>query len=229
MSTIKSYFSAVVSSGSSVVQSEVTEEKTESDRSISPFSSDSEDDSCQEDVGPKCTRSSSGEGSYRCECPCCSASDTSSSTCVPFQPSKFSSRTQGKQTRAFQRKWFQEYTWLSYCVTRDRVFCHVCHVAVNKALLRMPKKRGHHVFITDGFLNWKKAKSSFRKHELHKEAVLKVTLMQQTSIVTQLSNQMQNDHKYRQDMLMKVFESIQFIVRQGLPLRGHCDEDLCSY
>ena len=91
---------------------------------------------------------------------------------------------------------------MAYCVTRDMAFCHVCRVAVNKALVRMPKKRGHHVFIIDGFLNWKKAKSSFKKHEqsqLHKEAAMKVILLQQPSVATQLSRQIEKDHKHRQD------------------------------
>ena len=113
---------------------------------------------------------------------------------MPFQPLQ---KRQGKQTRAFQ-----EHSWLTYCVTRDKAFCHACRVAVNKALVRMPKKRGHHVFIIDGFLNWKKAKSSFKKHEqsqLHKEAAMKVILLQQPSVATQLSRQIEKDHKHRQD------------------------------
>ena len=73
-------------------------------------------------------------------CPCCSASSDSSS--VPFQPlqKQFSQKRQGKQTQAFQCKWFQEHTWLYYCATCEKAFCHVCCVAINKALMRMPKK-----------------------------------------------------------------------------------------
>ena len=70
--------------------------------------------------------------------------------------------------------------------------------------------------------------SSFKKHEksqLHKEAAMKVALLQQPSVATQLSRQVEKDHKHRQDMLMKILESIKFLVRQGLSLWGHSDKE----
>ncbi|XP_003389518.1 PREDICTED: zinc finger MYM-type protein 1-like [Amphimedon queenslandica] len=163
-----------------------------------------------------------------CSCSCCSSSSSESSS-VPVQPDKhFSQKKQGKQTRSFQHTWFQEHSWLTYCVPRDLAFCHICRLAVNKALMKMPRKRGHHVFITDGFSNWKKAKCSFKKHErsqLHREAVVKIVLQQQPSVATQLSRQSEKDHKHRQAMLMKVLQSIKLLARQGLAIRGHSDEE----
>jgi hypothetical protein len=92
----------------------------------------------------------------------------------------------------------------------------------------MPTKIGHHVFISNGFLNWKNAKLKFKKHEksqLHREALMKTILMQQPPVATQLSKQAEKDHKHRQDMLMKVLQSIKFLVRQSLAVRGHTDEE----
>ena len=120
-------------------------------------------------------------------CPCCSASTSTDSSSVPVQPDRhFSHKRQGKQTRSFQHTWFQEHTWLTYCVPRDPAFCHVCRLAVNTAMMKMPKKRGHHVFISNGFSNWEKGKYSFKKHErsqLHKEAVMKIVPQQQPCLL----------------------------------------------
>ena len=210
-----------VCSSLSGVTSNVVVESDETD--ISPYTSES--DLSEEESSDTCNVSVDSSGPTDCSCPCCSASSDSSS--VPFQPlqRQVSQKKQGKQTRAFHHKWFQDHSWLSYCVTCDKAFCHVCRLAVNKALMGMPKKRGHHVFIIDGFLNWNKAKYSFKKHErsqLHKEATMKV-ILNQLSVATQLSRQTEKYHK--QDMLMKVLESIKFLVRQGLPLNGHSDEE----
>lgn len=95
-------------------------------------------------------------------------------------------------------------------------------------MMKMPLKRGHHVFISNGFSNWKKAKYSFKKHErsqLHKEAVMKIVLQQQPSFATQLFRQSKKDHKYWQAMFMKVLESIKLLARQGLAIHGHSDEE----
>ena len=51
----------------------------------------------------------------------------------------------------------------------------------------------------------------------------KQVILNQLSVATQLSRQTEKYHK--QDMLMKVLESIKFLVRQGLPLNGDSDEE----
>ena len=140
---IKSYFAPATgqcsstSSSSGVTSNVVIVETDETDNS--PHTSESEEESSD----MTCNVS----GQTDCSCYCCSTSSDSSS--VPFQPlqKQFSLKRQGKHTRAFQHKWFQEHSWLAYCVTRDKAFCHVCRVAVNKALVRMTKKRGHQYLV----------------------------------------------------------------------------------
>ena len=35
-------------------------------------------------------------------------------------------KKQGQQHRSFCSKWFKEYNWISFCNTRNKVFCYHC-------------------------------------------------------------------------------------------------------
>ena len=54
---------------------------------------------------------------------------------------------------------------------------------------------------------------------------MKLCFLQQLSVASQLSRQQERDHRHRQEMLIKVMESVKFLVRQGLPIRGHTDDE----
>ena len=85
-------------------------------------------------------------------------------------------RRQVKQYRVFQMTWLGEHDWLSFCVTRNRVFCFFCRKASSRGLLTF-NKRGKDSFINVGFDNWKKAKERLREHEmshLPNEALMKL-------------------------------------------------------
>ena len=54
---------------------------------------------------------------------------------------------------------------------------------------------------------------------------MKLCFLQQPFVASQLSRQQERDHRHRQEMLIKVMESVKFLVRQGLPIRGHTDDE----
>ena len=88
-------------------------------------------------------------------------------------------------------------------------------------------KKGDSTFVTKGFDNWKKAKERFSAHEktqLHKEACLKCNTIQQSSVATQLANQIVSDQRQRREMLKKELPSLKFLMRQGLAVRSHKEE-----
>ena len=79
-----------------------------------------------------------------------------------------------------------------------------------------------------GFDNWKKAKWRFKEHELsqlHTESTVKIKLLQQPSVASQLSKQLTSDQVKRREMLLKLLSSIKYLVRQGLALRGHVENE----
>ena len=83
-------------------------------------------------------------------------------------------RKQGKQYRVFQMAWFDDHEWLTFCVTRNKVFCFLCRKASSRGLLKFNQK-GKNAFLNTGFDNWKKAKERFKEHELcqlHNEALM---------------------------------------------------------
>lgn len=138
-----------------------------------------------------------------------------------------SKKKQGKQVRMFRYEWYKDYCWLPYCVPRSRVFCFYCHIASSKGLLTFSSK-GEQAFVDIGFNNWKKAIQRFQEHEqsqAHKEAVLKVNVLQQPSVAILLNHQLEQDQTTNREMFMKLLSSLKLLVRQGLALRGHTDEE----
>lgn len=148
----------------------------------------------------------------------------------PYQPVfdyALTRKKQGRQTRSFLSSWFREHKWLSFCVTRKKALCFYCHKAFSKGLITFSKK-GDSTFVTKGFDNWKKAKERFSAHEktqIHNEAYLKCNSLQHSSVATQLASQMMSDQQQRREMLVKELSSLKFLMRQGLALRGHKEEE----
>ena len=149
----------------------------------------------------------------------------------PYQPrinySSVSKSKQGKCCRSFQSSWYGSFKWLSYCMTHNKVFCYYCRTATASRLVSFSKKNND-AFVSVGFDNWKKAMKRFREHELchmHTESYMKLKSLQQKSIVNQLSNLKAAEQKCNRDMLYKVLSSLQYLLRQGLSIRGHYEEN----
>jgi len=85
-------------------------------------------------------------------------------------------------------------------------------------------KKGDDAFVNTGYDNWKKAHEKFAQHAQsgpHKEAVLKIELIQQESVAALLSKQAMADQKLHREMLLKQLSSLKYLLRQGLATRGH--------
>ena len=148
----------------------------------------------------------------------------------PHQPRKFlfPKREFGVTTvvkRSFQPCWFDKWPWLHYREDSDFVFCFTCMKAYSENKLQW-SLNAESAFITVGFTNWKKASEKFSNHETskcHKEAVLRmITLPATTQNIDEcLSKEHQREKLERRQCLLKILSNIQFLARQGLPLRGH--------
>lgn len=85
-------------------------------------------------------------------------------------------------------------------------------------------------FVENGFQNLKKVRERFRDHEsssMHAEAVLKLGADKSASsgVDTLLSKQLENQQKHHRLMLLKFFNAIKYLTRQGLALRGHHEDN----
>ena len=110
------------------------------------------------------------------------------------------------------------------CTSSYKIFCHKCCFAKSQNLISLPKFSTS-PFTQEGFNNWKKALDQFSSHEkseMHREAEMKLAARHQgVDISSQLSKQLEADKRLNREMLIKVLEYVQFLVKQGLPLRGH--------
>ena len=132
-----------------------------------------------------------------CEAECCVTQHNE-----PYQPRRTfneSKKKQGKQSRTFQKSWFDHHRWLTYCTTRNRVFCFYC---------RKVKLQGG---------------LTFREHEksqCHREACMKYEASNKPSVVVLADRALKKEQDTRRTMLLKQLSSLRFLMRQGL---GHSD------
>ena len=83
-------------------------------------------------------------------------------------------------------------------------------------------------FISTGFDNWKKVKAIFRSHQqshTHNEVVFKLKVTEQPSIIAQLDSCQLRDQEHRRKMLLFQLNSLRYLARQGLAVRGHKHEE----
>ena len=158
----------------------------------------------------------------KCTSACCS--DDISCPVHPTLGSKVAKRKQGKQSRSLCSSWFSEYPWLTYCTTKRKVFCFYCRKAYKTKVLTFSKKSDQ-AFIGIGYDNWKKAKARFKSHQrshTHTEAIVKLKVTEQPSVISQLVSSSLRDKEQRRKMQLS---SLRYLARQGLAVRGHKDEE----
>ena len=109
------------------------------------------------------------------------------------------------------------------------MFCCICVQQNAKLNLRAARNK-ELVFISDEFLNWKKALTRFKKHQL--SDCHKLAIDYQMNFPTSCKNvlEMSNDAA-KQTMesnlicLIKVIECLQYLDRQGLAMQGDTDDE----
>ena len=133
----------------------------------------------------------------------------------------------GKLSRTFQASWFTDFKWLTVCITNKTVFCFYCRkcCSINRNLT----KKYESAFTTKGFNSWRKAKERFLQHEkseLHREAVYKISTAEGTPAVhVQLDNHISQQQKCRRNMFIKEVATLRTLLRQGLAVRGHSENE----
>ena len=149
-----------------------------------------------------------------------------------FHPSKsfpFPKRSFGSkgETRSFRAEWCEKHSWLHYDASTDAAFCHLCMMTEVEKKFKASTKH-ELTFISKGYTNWKDACEAFQKHfnsDCHKEAVESIELPLKTGDVGEmLCTEHKKEKEANRAMLRKIIESIRYLARQGLALRGHKDE-----
>lgn len=140
--------------------------------------------------------------------------------------------TRSSQTRKFCPDWKGQFPWLCYNELQQKVYCSVCTKAYIDLKVKVPagifNDRVYDSFVKNGFSSWNKAIERFKAHEksnLHRIATTSVSLNKATNVPCMLSSQLMKDKQDARICLMKIFESIRFLAVQGLPLRGHIEEN----
>ncbi|XP_076235735.1 zinc finger MYM-type protein 1-like [Calliopsis andreniformis] len=145
----------------------------------------------------------------------------------PIQPRiNFPKSKLGDRQRSFSSKYYDTYSWLEYSVKEDKVYSFVCRHFLKVTIRDQIEK-----FISSGFNNWKKLKEALQKHDqssLHIQSTQMFICYKQSvasgSIHEKLVMQHTEEVGQNRDYLVKLTDIILCLVRQGLPLRGHCED-----
>ena len=82
-------------------------------------------------------------------------------------------------------------------------------------------------FIETGFTNWKKAIEKFKDHKgssCHREAINVSEIAERNTNLPEMFDPKLTYQKFdNRQAFLEILESIQYLGRQGLPLRGHVD------
>ena len=136
-------------------------------------------------------------------------------------------RKQGSRQRSFSSHCYKDYPWITLCTTTGKVLCWHCTQMVETCATSMAK-RTENAFTQTGFDNWKKAGEKFAAHscsQLHREAVMKWKLGQQPGIAAVMDQSCKAEQTCHREMLIKQLESLRYLFKQGLAVRGHEEAD----
>ncbi|KAK7925889.1 hypothetical protein WMY93_008199 [Mugilogobius chulae] len=145
------------------------------------------------------------------------------------QQKSLKGRTMG---RTYQASWKVKFPWIAYDANKNKVFCDVCVTAKDmKAPLPQSGSDSESVksFVQCGFGSWGKAIERFRNHEkstLHRASSAVVAAAKSNiNVATQISAAKQKQIADARKALLAIFSSIQYLMCQGLSIRGKTDED----
>ena len=166
-----------------------------------------------------------------CSKPCCdvSKSEPVQITDEDILKETFIINGSGKhqKKRFFRSEWYQNRKWLVLCSTNLKAYCFYCRFSLDRNMTKLSTK-GEGTFTVSGFNNWKRATEKFNSHEnceAHKEAVRNFFAAKGKPINAQINDQLNADQKRRRDGLLKQLSSLRFLLRQGLALRGHDENE----
>ncbi|XP_028407534.1 uncharacterized protein LOC114530150 [Dendronephthya gigantea] len=133
---------------------------------------------------------------------------------------KLRSKTKG---RFFQSEWLRKYEWLSYHREKQAAFCETC------TEYRQAHDNSPFIFTESavGFCNWKKGVERLTDHEQsenHKNAT-KQKRSSQPTLDIQIDSQIKEQQRLRRQGLVAHLNTLKTLLRQGVAIRGHTDED----
>ena len=188
-------------------------------------SSDPDEPDDPDELPPSSQRPvSSGKTAPRCSSACCRGE----APCQPRDRAAMAktARTQSGRTRYFNPEWYEAHPWLTLCTSAGKAFCNVCRSQKGRLNFR---KNQDPAFITKGFNNWKDANKKFHTHETsktHREACVKALAFSRSkSVDTMISQQRDNEISKRRLCLQKEVETLIFLMKQNLAIRGKDEAD----
>ena len=116
-----------------------------------------------------------------------------------------------------------QFDRLEYSPSTNRAFCFACRVFGRTS-------QQHEGFVSTGFQKWKSALEKFRAHQnssAHKSAVLTWKVAKrtrnnpETNVVCLVNHQRKKEIDENREYLKNIIETLIFIGRQGISLRGH--------
>ena len=149
---------------------------------------------------------------------------------VPPSDFSFPNVTVGAQNRSFQKKWLNEFTWLAYSNIYNGAFCKRYVVFAPQTVSRSAKSPGS--LVSGLHCNYKKAKEHCNHNQnchYHKLCAAMFDNFVQTGADKSrdernaLNSSRQKAVEENRNRLSHIIRTIEFCVRQEIPLRGHRD------
>ncbi|CAF4989653.1 unnamed protein product [Rotaria sp. Silwood1] len=157
----------------------------------------------------------------KCEAICCTSNDL-------YLPRNQSDFKLSSDKRSCQLGWFLKYQWLTYCQSENKVYCYFCRTAYYCGFHPEPNKSGEAMLAFTGFSDWKNAIARLKKHEsskIHSDCVYLVKQQQKPTVAAQLNLTHQIQQAKRRRMLLTEIQCIKYLLRQGLAIRGHVEDE----
>ncbi|CAF4270051.1 unnamed protein product [Rotaria sp. Silwood2] len=173
------------------------------------------------EVSTSTTTTAENETILKCNLLCCTCDGR-------YVPENFSLLKSTNDKRSCQLGWFNKHDWLSYCQSNGKVYCYYCRKAYQSGYHPQVNKMSDYSFTVRGFNCWKNALAKFERHEnsqCHTDCIYLVKQQCKPSVAAQISLVHQNQQAQRRKMLLVQLKSIKFLLRQGLALRGHTEEE----
>ena len=129
--------------------------------------------------------------------------------------------------RFCQKEWLIKHDWLMYNREKLALFCDYC--------TRYPEQGKSSPFIfsddSPGLKNWKKAVERIEEHrKCHSKAAMAMAVKKQTEISDLVYEEKNRSiQEERREGLAAHLDTVRVLLRQGLPLRGHTDEESNVY
>jgi len=149
------------------------------------------------------------------------------SSLKPIRPT-ISAYPLNSSNNKFNSAWYDKHMWLEYSKSKNAAFCFVC-----RHFGHQNNSNKKVQYTKDGFTDFRNGPKRFREHERCEAHVTATThylnrISEQASASKQLSSQHAKKVSENRSILQFIIQTIMFLVKQGLALRGH-DETKDSF